>query len=235
MQIEIWSDFACPFCYIGKRRFEKALAAFEHRDQVQVVYRSFELDPHSPKHVPHDVYDMLSGKYGMSRQEAIKMNQNLAQQAAADGLDFRFAGLVLTNTFDAHRLRHFAEKAGKAAEVSELLFRAYFSENKNVSDHETLADIAVAVGLDRNEALSMLAGEQFSDRVRAEEADGRSLGIRGVPYYIIDRKQTLSGAQQETMFLKALQQAWGDRQPLEGSDVDGDSCIDGICAVPEEK
>ena len=113
MQVEIWSDFACPFCYIGKRRFEKALADFAHRDHVEVVYRSFELDRHAPKHVPHDVYDMLSSRYGMSRQEAIAMNEKMRQQAVSEGIDFQFDGIVLTNTFDAHRLRLFAESKAR--------------------------------------------------------------------------------------------------------------------------
>jgi predicted DsbA family dithiol-disulfide isomerase len=214
MEVEIWSDFACPFCYIGKRRFENALAKFPHRDRVEVVYRSFELDPQMPKQLPYDVYDMLSNKYGMSRQQAIAGNESLTKQAAADGLDFQFDGLVLANTFDAHRLRHFAEQHGKGLEISDLLYRAYFSENKALSDHDTLADIAAEAGLNREEAIAMLAGDQFSDLVRNEEAASQDLGIRGVPFYAIDRKFSLSGAQSEEVFSQALQQAWDDRANL---------------------
>ncbi|OCT16083.1 protein-disulfide isomerase [Paenibacillus pectinilyticus] len=235
MQVEIWSDFACPFCYIGKRRFEKALANFAHRDQVEVVYRSFELDRHAPLSVPHDVYDMLSSRYGMSRQEAIQMNENMRHQAAADGLDFQFGGLVLTNTFDAHRLRLFAETAGKGAAVSELLFRAYFTESKNISDHDTLADIAVETGLDREEVLSVLASDQFAEHVRAEEDEGTRLGIRGVPYYVINRKHAISGAQASGVYLNALQQIWEAQQPAPVADSASDeACLDGTCAVPSK-
>ncbi|ANE46883.1 hypothetical protein SY83_12015 [Paenibacillus swuensis] len=233
MKVEIWSDFACPFCYIGKRRFEKALEQFAHRDAVQVIYRSFELDPDAPKQVPHDVYDMLSGRYGMSRQEAIAMNQNMSRQAASEGLDFQFDTLVLTNTFDAHRLKHWADQNGKSAEVSELLFRGYFTDSSNLSDHSTLADIAAEAGLDREKALTMLAGEQFADQVRGDEEEGSRLGIRGVPYYVIDRKHTLSGAQSDAMFLNALQQAWADQQTEQAVESSSDdACADGTCAVP---
>ena len=211
IKVEIWADFACPFCYIGKQRFERALSKFTHADRVQVIYRSFELDPHAPKQVPYDVYDMLSKKYGMSRQQAIASNENLAKQAAEEGLEFRFDGLVLTNTLDAHRLRHFAETQGKGMEISTLLYRAYFSENKNVSDHDTLADLATMVGLNREDTLNMLAGDQFYQAVREEEADSRLLGIQGVPFFYINRKYTVSGAQAEDVFLNALERAWDDK------------------------
>ncbi|WP_310502444.1 DsbA family oxidoreductase [Paenibacillus qinlingensis] len=235
MQVEIWSDFACPFCYIGKRRFEQALASFAHRDQVEVVYRSFELDRHAPASVPHDVYDMLSSRYGMSRQEAISMNEKMRQQAAADGLDFQFDGLVLTNTFDAHRLRLYAEQYGQGAAISELLFRAYFSESKNVSDHSILADITEAIGLDREEALSVLASDQFAENVRAEEEQGSRLGIRGVPYYLINGKHALSGAQPSGVYLNAMQQLWDAERPAQAAETASDeACIDGTCAVPNK-
>ncbi|WNR44136.1 DsbA family oxidoreductase [Paenibacillus roseipurpureus] len=237
MQVEIWSDFACPFCYIGKRRFEKALEEFAHKDAVEVIYRSFELDPNSPKHVPHDVYDMLSSKYGMSRTEAISMNQQLSRQAAADGLDFQFDQLVLTNTFDAHRLQHLAARAGKGAQMAELLFRGYFTKGQNLSDPILLADLAAEAGLDREDALAALSGAQFGDKVREDEGYARQLGIRGVPYYVINRKHAMSGAQPVSSYLNALQMAWQDQQAVtaEASSEAGDAaCADGVCVVPEK-
>lgn len=235
MQVEIWSDFACPFCYIGKRRFEQALAEFAHRDQVEVVYRSFELDRHAPKSVPHDVYDMLSSRYGMSRQEAIAMNEKMRQQAAVEGLDFQFDSLVLTNTFDAHRLRLFAEKQGKGAVISELLFRAYFTESTNISDHSILADIAAAVGIDREEALSVLTSDQFAQSVRTEEENGSRMGIRGVPYYVINGKHAISGAQASGVYLNAMQQLWDAEQPKQVvAPANDEACLDGICVVPSK-
>lgn len=235
MQVEIWSDFACPFCFIGKRRFEQALAGFAHRDHVEVVYRSFELDRHAPKSVPHDVYDMLSSKYGMSRQEAIAMNEKMRQQAVSEGIDFQFSGIVLTNTFDAHRLRLFAENLGKGAAISELLFLAYFSESKNISDHNILADIAEVVGLDREDALSVLASDQFAQLVRAEEENGSRLGIRGVPYYVINGKHALSGAQPSGVYLNAMQQLWDAEQPPQVVEsASEEACLDGTCVVPNK-
>ncbi|MFD0672720.1 DsbA family oxidoreductase [Cohnella sp. GCM10027633] len=233
MRIEIWADVACPFCYLGKRRFENALARFPHRDQVEVVYRSFELDPGSAKSVPYDVYDMLSRKYGMSREQAIANNANLARQAAAEGIDFAFDDLKLTNTFDAHRLRHYAGEFGKSSELAEKLYRAYFTDGLNVSDHDTLAQLAVEAGLDREQTLQALAGDLYKDAVHQEEADARSLGIRGVPYYAIDRKLSVSGAQSEETFLRALQQAWDERptHATAASDDAAGTCDDGSCAI----
>lgn len=234
MQVEIWADFACPFCYIGKRRFEKALEEFEHNDGIEIVYRSFELDPNAPKHVSHDVYDMLSNRYGMSRQEAINMNQSVIKQAADEGLQFQYEGMVLTNTFDAHRLRHFADQYSKGAVVSELLFQAYFTKSKDLSDHTMLADLAVEAGLDREVALSMLAGKQFAEQVRSEEEKGRRLGIRGVPFYVINHKHTVSGAQAGTVFLNALQQGWEDQQQLKIVKSTSDAaCADGSCVIKD--
>jgi len=207
MKVEIWSDFACPFCYIGKRRFEAALANFADKDEVQVIYRSFELDPHAAKHSPIDVHDMLAAKYGMSREQAIAMNERVGRQAQEVGLLFRFDSIVLTNTFDAHRLAHFAGQYGKRGDVTELLFKAYFTDSKHIGDHETLADIAAEAGLDREEAAAMLAGEQYAAEVREDEREASRLGIRGVPFFVIDRKYAVSGAQPSEVFLETLRQA----------------------------
>lgn len=231
MRIEIWADVACPFCYLGKRRFENALARFPHRDQVEVVYRSFELDPSAAKSVPYDVYDMLSRRYGMSREQAIANNANLTRQAASENIAFAFNNLKLTNTFDAHRLRHYAGEFGKSAELAEKLYRAYFSEGLNVSDHYTLAELAHEAGLDREMTLTMLASDRYADVVRQEETDARNLGIRGVPHYAFDRKLSVSGAQSEETFLRALQQAWDERPTAATSDAAGGSCDDGACVI----
>lgn len=238
MRVEVWSDYMCPFCYIGKRRFEKGLADFAHRGEVEVVYRSFELDPNSPKSVDHDVHQMLAVKYGMSREQAIANNKNVGRQAAEEGLAFNFDDMVLTNTFDAHRLSHFAGAHGKRSEVSELLFKAYFTDSRHLGDHEVLADIAAEAGLDRDAALAVLAGSQYADEVREEEEEGARLGIRGVPFYVIDRKYGVSGAQPAHVFLGALQQAWEEGHSAtagvdasSGDSDNGDACEDGSCAV----
>ncbi|MFD0695977.1 DsbA family oxidoreductase [Paenibacillus sp. GCM10027628] len=235
MQVEIWSDIACPFCYIGKRRIESGLAQFAHKDQVEIIYKSFQLDENAPKDVAHDVHDMLASKYGMSRDEAKAMNAQLGKQAEAEGLDFHFDTLVLTNTMDAHRLLHFAAQYGKSKEVAELLFKAYFTDSKHVGQRDTLLAIATEVGLDPHAAEAMLASDQFADEVRADQLEGSRLGVRGVPFYVINRKYAVSGAQPASVFLDALEKAWNEMKPLTvlngAAGGSGDMCADGSCSI----
>ncbi|MED1788550.1 DsbA family oxidoreductase [Brevibacillus laterosporus] len=214
MKVEVWSDFACPFCYIGKQRIEEALDKFAHKDDVEVVFRSFELDPKAQRDVDYDVHDMLVAKYGMSRDQAIAMNENLSGKAKEVGLTFQFDTLILTNTFDAHRLAKYAFKQGKMNPMAQELFRAYFTDSRHLGDHETLVELAVKVGLDRAEALKVLAGDDYSDEVRADEEEASRLGVSGVPFFVIDRKYAVSGAQSTDMLLNALQTAWKESQSL---------------------
>lgn len=235
MKIEIWSDFACPFCYIGKQHLEAALNQFERKDNVEVVFRSFELDPHAERDVDHDVHDMLVTKYGMSREQAIAMNENVGNKAKEVGLSFQFDNLILTNTFDAHRLAQYATKQGKMNQMAQELFQAYFTDSRHLGDHETLAELAVKVGLNRDEALKVLAGTDYSAEVRVDEEEAIRLGVRGVPFFIIDNKYSISGVQSSDMFLKALQTAWVESKPLTmlndaGSEADAATCTDGVCA-----
>lgn len=234
MKIEVWSDFACPFCYIGKRRLEGALEQFTHGDEVEVEFRSFELDPNASREVDYDVHDMLSKKYGMTREQAISNNANLAEQAGTLGLDYHMDTIKLTNTFDAHRLTHFAAQYGKREEMAERLLKAYFTDSKHLGNQETLADLAAEIGLDRNEALKTLEGASYSEEVRADEEEAGQLGVRGVPFFVIDRKYAVSGAQQSDVFLGAIQKAWDERQPFTIIGDEGDAadaaCADGVCA-----
>lgn len=204
MKIEIWSDFMCPFCYIGKRRFELALQQFEGRDQVEVSYRSFELDPGSKRDVDHDVHDMLAGKYGMTRERAIAMNEDVTEQAKSVGLQYRFDTMILTNTFDAHRLAHFAAALGKETEMVELLLKSYFTDSKHIGDHAVLAALAEQVGLDSKEVAEMLASDEFTKEVRGDEQEAGELEIRAVPFFLIDRKYAITGAQPTEVFLDSL-------------------------------
>lgn len=234
MKVEIWSDFMCPFCYIGKRRFEAALQRFAHKDDVEVVYRSFELDPHSPRDTSQDVHDLLASKYGMSREQAIAMNAQVAGQAKELGLTYRFDTMILTNTFDAHRLAHYAARQGKMPQMVEQLFQAYFTDSEHIGDHETLAALAAKAGLDRTETARMLADGEYAAEVRADEAEAGRLGVRGVPFFVIDRKYAVSGAQSSDMFLNALQQAWSELQPLTvlndtKSETAASACADDVC------
>ncbi|WP_059053268.1 DsbA family oxidoreductase [Paenibacillus senegalimassiliensis] len=211
MKIEIWSDFACPFCYIGKRRLEKALDLFEHRDKVEVIYRSFELDPGAPRDTESSIYELLAVKYGLSLQQAQESNQNVAQQAKADGLNYHFDTLIPTNTFDAHRLLHYAAAHGKAKEMSEHLFRAYFTDSLHIGDHEVLQKLAEETGLDGREAKAALEQGEYAENVREDEGEARKLGIRGVPFVVIKGKFAVSGAQPVEIFQAALQRAWEDQ------------------------
>lgn len=233
MQVEVWSDIACPFCYIGKRRIEAGLEQFAHKDQIQIVYKSFQLNENARKDITYDAYDALSTRSGMSREEAKAIHERLAKQAEADGLDLRFDTLQLTNTLDAHRLLHFAAQHGKNNEVAELLFKAYFTECKHVGSHETLIAIAAEVGLDPKATAKMLVSNQFTDKVRADHLEGDHLGVSGVPFYIIDRKYAISGAQPANVFLEALEKTWEESQPLivlNPTSVEvGPVCENGVC------
>lgn len=233
MKIEVWSDFACPFCYIGKQRLDNALEQFAHRDQVEVVFKSFELDPRAPQTVEHDVHHMLAVKYGMTRDKAIAMNKNLTDQAKEVGLTFNMDSMKLTNTFDAHRLTHFAAKKGKREEAVKELFGAYFTDSLLLGDHNTLADLAEKAGLDRTETLTMLSGNDYAADVRADEAEAQQLGVTGVPFFVIDRKYAVSGAQPTEVFLKTLETIWQETQPLKiiGNEGDAGICQDGSCSV----
>jgi len=207
MQVEIWSDVVCPWCYLGKRRFEQALAGFDGRDDVEVVYRSFELDSTvSPGH--HEpVVDMLARKYGMSPAQAQDTQRQMEQRAAGDGLEFHLDALRSGNTRDAHRLVHFAKAHGKQAELVERLHRAYFTEQGSVFDADSLAGYAAEVGLDRTEAEQVLAGDAYADAVVADERTARELGANGVPFFVIDRRYGVSGAQPVDVLRRALEQA----------------------------
>lgn len=235
MKVEIWSDYVCPFCYIGKRKFELALAKFAHKDKIEIVFRSFELDPSADPNSNISTYSMLATKYGMSVEKAKETTANVAEQAAAVGITFHFEGTVSTNTFDSHRLIHFAAEQGKEKELSERLFKAYFIDGVNIGNRERLVEIAAEVGLDTAAAAAMLESNQFADNVRGEEEEGSKLGIRGVPFYVVDRKYAVSGAQSPEVFLDTLNKAWEEKHPtfIQVNEGDADvTCTDGYC-VPD--
>lgn len=210
MQVEIWSDVVCPWCYLGKRRFERALGSFDHRDEVEVVYRSFELDPSAAPGVSTPTVELLARKYGMTVAQATAAQRQMEQRAAQDGLAFRMDGLRSGNTRDAHRLLQLAKAHHRQADLAERLHHAYFSEQASIFDHSSLAELAVEAGLDRSEALRVLAGEDYGDAVDADEAMARSLGASGVPFFVIDRRYGISGAQPAEVIAQALDRAWAD-------------------------
>lgn len=211
MNIEIWSDIVCPFCYLGKRRFERALAAFEGRAQVEVVWRSFELDPDAQREYHDSLDHMLARKYGITLEQAREMNEQVTRAAAAEGLDYRLDRARRGNTFDAHRLTHLARDHGSAAEAHERLFHAYFNEGLPIGDRETLVDLAAEVGLERGLVRSTLASDAYAGLVRGDERRARELGIGGVPFFLLGGRYGVSGAQTVEVFGQALERAWSDQ------------------------
>lgn len=240
MRIEIWSDVVCPWCYVGKRRLEKALAGFEHADDVEIVYRSFELDPTAPRSADspggHELSTgVIARKYGRSEDEMRDMQQQLIELAALDGLDFKLFETVHTNTVDAHRVLHLALETGGPAlqrDLKEALLAAYFLQARNVGDHDVLVEIAVATGLDAARVREVLAGTEYADAVAADIAQARAYGATGVPFFVVDRKYGLSGAQPVEVFTQLLEQAWAESHPvLQTVGGDAEACGPDGCAI----
>jgi predicted DsbA family dithiol-disulfide isomerase len=212
MTIEIWSDVVCPFCYIGKREFERALAQFEHAEQVQVVWRSFELDPDAPARSEHDMYGMLVAKYGGTRDDAKARVEGVVQRAKSVGLDYRMDKAIIGSSFDAHRLLQLAKTKDLGDAMKERLFKAYFTEGAHLADTPTLIRLGSEVGLGGGEVAQMLSTTAFSDGVRKDEQEARRVGVRGVPFFLVDGKYSVGGAQPSEVFLGALRQAWSERE-----------------------
>jgi predicted DsbA family dithiol-disulfide isomerase len=227
MHVEIWSDIACPWCYVGKRRFEAALAAFEHRDEVRVTWRSFELDPAAPAARERSGAEHLAEKYGMSVEEARARQAQMAEMAAGDGLDMRADLTRGANTFDGHRLLQLAGVHGLQTEMKERLMRAYHTEGELVSDHDTLVRLAVEVGLDADEVRETLASDRFAAEVREDEQTAVALGISAVPCFVIDRRFGAPGAQPPEVLTAFLQRGWDERSPVEVGCASADGGLDG--------
>jgi predicted DsbA family dithiol-disulfide isomerase len=208
MDIEIWSDIACPWCYVGKRRFEAALAAFEHRDEVSVTWRSFELDPAAPAQRTVDSATHLAEKYGMSRDEALARQRSLAEVAAGDGLDMRSDLARGGNTFDAHRLVQLAKANGVQDAMKERLMRAYHTEGEPIGDHGTLLRLALEVGLPDDEARDVLGTDRYAADVREDERTAVSLGINAVPFFVVDRRMGAAGAHPAEALGELLRRGW---------------------------
>ncbi|HEY2318414.1 MAG TPA: DsbA family oxidoreductase [Solirubrobacteraceae bacterium] len=228
MDIEIWSDVACPWCYVGKRRFEAALAEFEHRDEVKVTWRSFELDPEAPAEREGDRAEHLARKYGMSVEQAHEAERQMTETAAGDGLAFRFDIARAGNTFDGHRLVHLAETHGLQDAMKERLLHAYLSEGRLISDHATLARLADEVGLPAEEVLETLESDRYAEEVREDERTAHSFGISAVPTFVVDRRLGAAGAHPPEALLSLLRQGWESRAPVPVAGLDGESCgVDG--------
>jgi predicted DsbA family dithiol-disulfide isomerase len=248
LQVEVWSDIACPWCWVGKRRFESALDVFygrdrERADEVAVTWRAFELDRSAPPAPaePGDHAARLAKKYGMSIAQAEAATARLTSVAKADGIEMRFDRIRSGNTFDAHRLLHFAGERGVQNELKERLFKAYFSDGEAMSDRATLVRLATELGLDGAEVSKVLETNAFASEVRADEQDASDAGIRGVPFFVFGagpaRKYAVSGAQPVEVFVEALERAWSEIEQAPSSalrsSADSEVCGPDGCAVPE--
>ncbi|MGZ8734235.1 MAG: DsbA family oxidoreductase [Acidimicrobiia bacterium] len=206
--VEIWSDVVCPWCYIGKRRFEEAASRFGHRDELEVVWRSFELDPAAPAERCGDAVEHLARKYGVTREKAQAMEDGVTRTAAKVGLEYRLDRARRGNTFDAHRLLHLAADRGRQGELKERLLRAYFTDGEPIGDAATLAALATEVGLDAAEVQRVLDGDAYAEAVRRDERLASGLGATGVPFFVFGRAAAVGGAQSPEILLEAMEHAW---------------------------
>ncbi|WP_413319127.1 DsbA family oxidoreductase [Agrococcus sp. 1P02AA] len=210
MQIDIWSDVACPWCFIGKRRFERALGAWEHREEVEVTWHSYQLDPGLPGHYDGTEAEYLAERKGMPVAQVREMFQHVTQQAAGEGLAYDFDALVVANSLRAHQLLHLAkshEQPGAADAVKDALLSAHFERGIDIGDVDALVDIGAGAGLDEQEIRAALADERHLPAVRADIAQAQELGVTGVPFFVFDMRLGLSGAQPAEVFAQALDQA----------------------------
>ena len=207
MRVDIWSDVICPWCYVGKARFEKALDSFAHRDEVEVIYHSFELDPSSPRGQRESNLTMLSKKFGKSPAEALALDDQVGSLARAEGLAFD-SGRPVGNTFDVHRVLHLGLDRGVQHALLGAVNEAYFAQARDVFDRDVLTQVAAGAGLDADEVGKVLDGEAYADEVRQDELQARQIGIGGVPFFVFDMALGASGAQPAELFASALNQAW---------------------------
>ncbi|AKP50688.1 DsbA family oxidoreductase [Cyclobacterium amurskyense] len=206
MKIEIWSDIVCPFCYIGKRRFENALAKFDKKDQIEVIYKSFQLNPEIKTDMDKSVVQYLSESKGVTLEKAREMTEYVTQQAGIEGLDYKMDKAVVANTFRSHRLLHLALAQGLQLEMKERLLKAYFIEGKNIDDVSILADLAKEVGITNAE--ETLKNDNFTDQVKRDLMESKQIGIQGVPFFVFNGKYGISGAQESKVFAEAIEQSF---------------------------
>lgn len=230
MQVEVWSDVVCPWCFIGKRRLESALERFPHRDEVEIVWRSFQLDPSVPESETRPTLPALAAKYGTT-EDAMRANMARVEQVAAEeGLEFRLADGVSGNTLRAHELLHLAADRGLQGPLEERLLRAHFEEGRSVFDVDALIALGAEVGLDQAEAREILADRRYLAAVHQDAATAQALGATGVPFFVVDRKYGAAGAQPADLLLQILERAWAESHPLITVPA-ADGCADDSCAV----
>ncbi len=232
MEVKIWSDIRCPFCYIGKRKFEKALEKFPHNDKVKVIWQSFELDPDLETNTGVSAIDHLSQAKGISKAQAEGMQQHVANIAKEVGLDFNNKNTIVANSFNAHRLIQLAMTKGLGNEMEEALFKAHFVEGKNIADNQTLIKTGVSIGLDESVVKKILTSDAFAKEVKQDEKQAQSIGIKGVPFFVLNNKYAVSGAQSPDTFLDVLEQTWEEMEKENSPLIitEGEACsTDGNC------
>lgn len=207
LKIEIWSDIVCPFCYIGKRKLDRALEKFPHKDQIEVIWKSFQLDPDAP-HSGVDYFKDLSDRKGWSLEQTKQITSNVARMAAENGLEYHFEKAISVNSYDAHRFLHLAKQFGKQQEAEEALFKAHFTDGLNVADSTVLISLGKQIGLPEAEITKVLASNRFAEEVDHDISEARYLGVSGVPFFVLDRKFAISGAQDDSIFDKSLERAY---------------------------
>lgn len=232
MNIDIWSDIACPFCYLGKVQFDSALQNFPHKDHIVVTYHSFELDPDAPRDYKGDMYDMLAEKKELPHDHVQQMVDSIVERAAQAGLTYNMKRAIMTNTHDAHRLAHYAREQGRQASMIDALYRAYFTDGIHIGDHDALTKLAGTIGLDKQAVTKLLASDEYTNDVQRDIDQAKMLGITGVPFIVINQKYGVSGAQGETVFTEALQKAWHEEHPIQMvGDDDTATCTDKACVA----
>lgn len=231
MKIEIWSDIACPFCYIGKTNFDKALDMFPHKDKVEIKYMSFQLNPTLPKVNEDDAYTSFSKSHGISIEESKQKFDAITEHAKKSNLEYRYDILKATNTFDAHRLHKFSETKGLGDKLMLRLLHAYFTEGVNIADYSELTNLALEVGLDKEEVMKVLKDDEYADQVRNEINEGRMIGVSSVPTFVINRKYGVPGAQSPEYFLDILNQIYQEDNPIQMFDAGAGCAEDEECDI----
>lgn len=232
MKVNIWSDVRCPFCYIGKRKFEKALENFPHKDSIDVVWHSYQLDPNLETNPDSSTLEYFTKTKGVSADQARQMLSHATSMAKEVGLDFYLEDSILANSFNAHRLIQFAKTKGLGNAIEEALFKAHFTDKQNIDDKKILAEIGASIGLDKEEVVEILASDAFEQEVKQDELAARKIGVQGVPFFVVNNKYGISGAQSSEVFLETLEKAWEEYQKDNPSLIisKGDSCsADGTC------
>ncbi|CAN5406072.1 DsbA family oxidoreductase [soil metagenome] len=231
MKVEIWSDVMCPFCYIGKRRFENALQQFAHKDEIEIIWKSYQLDPTMQTEAGKNINQYLAERKGWTLDYARQMNAHVTAMAKEVGLNYDFDKAIVANSFDAHRFSHLAAKYGLGDAAEERLFKAYFTEGKNISDHGTLIKLGTEIGIDASVIKQMLATDAYTYEVQHDINEAETLRLKGVPFFVMNRKYGVSGAQPEEVFLKTLEKSFYDwkqeQQQLELVVTEGEVCKPG--------